>query len=240
MSKDGTPRTLSFAVASLLGLAASSAHAALVYVDAAGGAGGNTVNHSNNSPTDWFSVDASNTGTNNLWGLRSTGPAGVAFGATAYEANTGETAPTIRTTISGLTPNSTYGGLRLYFIGKPENTVGNEWAIDVSTDGGANFDTFRDPPNGGTGLTPVNTANGGLGAPITPPTGGDTRYYIPLDDATTDSNGNLIILLRQATIADTRGVYDGVAYDNVVPEPAGALTLAACGLATLLRRHRRA
>ncbi len=198
-----------------------SANAALVYVDAAGGATGNTVNASNLSATDWTVLQtAGSTNTDNLWGERTTGPATNAFGTVFEAISTTEATPSIRTAVPNLLPNTTYGGLRLYQVGSGRSVM-------ISFDNTTFVEIFA-----GDGVE-VDNSNGGLGVPATQ--GGDKRYYNDLPDATTDALGNLNIYIRQGSV---RSDYDGIAFESVpVPEPASSI-LSLFGAALLLRRHR--
>ncbi len=206
-------------VALLVGFASPrTMKAELIYVDAE--YNGNTTNAATDSATDWAlnPIDYPNESIrdDNLWEQRTSGPGAAAYQSDAWQAwgSGEETVPTLITTVTGLEANATYGGLRLYFIGKESLT--EEWYIDASVDG-TNFTTYLD---GSANANPVNTSNNGVGAAITAGSG-DTRYYVNLPNATTDGDGNLKIWIRQGTNpGDHRTVYDGIAYETVVvPEP---------------------
>ena len=216
MKKQTTFRVLT-AVGVMLAVVCCGAQGALVYVDAERGSSGNTVNDADSSPTNWAVLGNTAPPNDNQWGQRTSGPGASAYGTDAWQAQYSESAPTIRTTVTGLAPSTIYTGMRLYFIGKEETNTGNEWYIDGSADG-STFTTFKD---GQTNANPVNTSNGGVGTAVTP--SGDVRYYVTLPDAATDASGDLSVWVRQGAGANNRTVYDGIAYDNVplgpVPTP---------------------
>ena len=206
------------ATASLSSLTATLCHAEQLYVDA--NFNGNTSNAETGSTTDWAvsPVDNPNGAPNgdDLWGQRTSGPAGPAFGATVWQVGSSEVAPTLVTVVTGLLPNTTYGGLRVYFSGKQATDVANEWYIAASVNG-VDFVTYLD---GSDNATPVDTSNNGVGTEIVPSETADIRYYASLPDGTTDGSGNLRIWVRQGEGADNRTVYDGIGYDNT-PLPGG-------------------
>ncbi|MBK1880790.1 PEP-CTERM sorting domain-containing protein [Luteolibacter pohnpeiensis] len=216
-------------------LSISASDAALIYVDAVGDVGGNTVNAATESTTDWYTPG---TGANNeLWDLRTnTGAAGVAYGATAYQLNSTETSILLRTAVTGLLPNSTYTGVRLYYIGNAGTGGGNDWALKVSVIGDSTgFISY--PDNSGNAL--VDSTTDALGTLETGTAATDTRYWVSLPDVTTDSSGTFYIWVNIDDAANNRGVYDGLAYDNVaIPEPASMLLLGLAGFSLGFSRRR--
>lgn len=208
----------------------SSASAALVYVDATNDVGGNTINFTTGSHTDWYTT-ADNTG-DNLWRTRDSGPANVAFGVTAYQLGVNENIA-IQTTVGGLLPNTTYTGMRLYAIGHSNNSPATTWPIAASIDG-TNFTVYADIPDAS--AHPVDTSNGGIGLPVVG--SNDTRFWTALPDATTDASGNLSVWVNGPGTGN-RTVYDGFAYESVpVPEPSGLALLALGALGAVARRRR--
>ncbi|YCM43121.1 hypothetical protein V2O64_17575 [Verrucomicrobiaceae bacterium 227] len=175
---------------------------------------GNTSNAETGSTTDWTVDPAANEngapGADNLWGQRTTGPAGPAFNTTVWQLTFSEEGPTLVTVATGLLPNTTYGGLRVYFSGKESTANANEWYIDASVNG-VDFITYLD---GSANATAVDVSNNGVGAEIIPSTTADIRYYASLPDGTTDENGDLRIWIREGVDTSNRTVYDGIGFDD--------------------------
>lgn len=163
-----------------------------VYLDAAGGAGGNTVRASDDHPTAWYSLSTATV--DQLWGLLPPGREGTVFEASGASGT--EDAPLIRTTISGLIPGETYSVQIHFWSAATENwallagfspatmTRFDRLGADGAVPGGAgvlnlNMGTgarLVDPlggpayaANGGTGILPSNHAqwNGVLAQDIT-------------------------------------------------------------------------
>ncbi len=211
-------------------VASSRAGAAQVYVDALGGAGGNTYNNATNSLDDWWTATSSTS--DNKWTLRTTGPALVAYNTTEYEINnTPEVDVPLRTEITGLTPNTTYTGMRLYMIGRALATAAETWHIDASVNG-TTWTTYVDFDNAGYAGTLVDTSNNGIGATITStPTPTEKRVWYALPNATTDATGKLKIYIRRGTGANNRSVYDGIGYDaGVTPLPPSLASATSTGI----------
>lgn len=208
------------------GLAAfSSAEAAIVYVDAAGGSGGNTVQESNSSATAWFT--STDSATDGLWTRRTTGPAAPLANDTGFIGNLGENAPMLVTTATAATPG--LYDVYLYY-GSKTGTGENNWQIQ----GGLSSSS----------LTLFNNSNGiqvnDSGDPITP-LSGDRRYRSYLGTATVGLDGNLSVYVDDVfvsgTVSDPRSVYDGIGYE-LIPEPSAVAMLTA-GMGCLLLRRRR-
>ena len=192
-------------------LSAVPLRAAQVYLDALGGTGGNTYNHATNSLTDWFVASGSALTTDNKWGYRSAGSAITGYNSNTLELYTTETGATLRTEVTGLLPATTYTGLRVYMLGS--NTAGNNWTLDVSLNG-TTWTTLSDYDATGFAGSVVDTANGGVGNPLTGTPTGTIRFWHALPDATTDAAGILRIHIRPGTGATNRSVYDGLGYNN--------------------------
>ncbi|MBK1880788.1 PEP-CTERM sorting domain-containing protein [Luteolibacter pohnpeiensis] len=213
----------------------SSAHAALVYVDATGGVGGNTVNALTESETDWYEV---NTGspTNNLWDQR-TGNSFV-YGGTAFQINSAETSIVIRTAVTGLLPNSTYTDIRLYYLGNILTTSTRNWTLQASVvSESTGFTNYED----GSGTALIDSNTDALGTADDGSTlSADTRYWVSLPDVTTDETGTFYVWINIGDGANDRAVYDGLAYNNVaIPEPSAVALLSLVGLGFGMRRRRR-
>ena len=119
----------------LLSLATFSGNALadIVYVDALGGVGGNTVNAGTGSATDWYNTSNAADG---LWRLRTGFANNDSFalgtpGNEVYEATgttSGEDVMPIITTISGLTPGSLYD-VNVVYWSSHDNTNNQSWNV---------------------------------------------------------------------------------------------------------------
>jgi hypothetical protein len=187
-----------------------------VYVDATGDTGGNTYNNANNSLTGWYVRSSTAFITDNLWGNRTGGSAVSAYNSDDFELYTQETGAILRTEVSGLLPNTTYTGLRVYMLGS--TTANYNWTLDVSLDG-VNWTTYSDYDAPGFTGTVVNTANNGVGVPLTGTQTGTKRFWHALPNAATTAAGVLRFYIRKGTGSANRSVYDGVGYDNAIPAP---------------------
>ncbi len=189
--------------------------AAQVYLDATAGAGGNTYNNADNSLTGWFVRSSTAYNSDSKWGNRTGGSAVAAYNSDDFELYAGETGVILRTEVTGLLPNTTYTGLRVYMLGS--SRANYNWTLDVSLDG-INWTTYSDYDATGFTGTIVDTSNGGVGAPLI--TSVETkRFWHALPNATTTAAGVLRFYIRKGTGALNRSVYDGVGYDNVPPTP---------------------
>jgi hypothetical protein len=196
--------------------------AAQVYVDATGDAGGNTCDNSNNSLTGWYVRSSTAFITDNLWGNRTGGSAVSAYNSDDFELYTQETGAILRTEVSGLLPNTTYTGLRVYMLGS--TTANYNWTLDVSLDG-VNWTTYSDYDAPGFTGTVVDTANNGVGVPLTGTQTGTKRFWHALPNAATTAAGVLRFYIRKGTGSANRSVYDGVGYDNAIPAPPTPVTV---------------
>ena len=220
----------------------AATQATLIYVDAVGDIGGNTVRASDDAATGWFTApDGINTP--DLWTFRTTGPGALAFGNTAYQGSeAGLDSPPLKTTVTGLTPNTPVGELRIYFIGHTGSGTDLAWPIDYSLNG-TNWTTIPDVAAVQSTAVAVDTANGGLGDVVTPALSGDARFYQALTlpgGFSTSGAGTLSLWVRPTNATGgvpslgvgSRSVYDGLAY-SLVPEP-GTLAIAGAGLVLIL------
>lgn len=172
-----------------------------VYVDAVGGAGGNTVRASDGSAAAWWT---SATAEDGLWALRPD----FANGGTVYESSgTGsgaEDSSMLRTTLSGLVPGGTYQVEVVYWSSNSQN-----WAIRAGLDsaGLSLYDRLGDGAVAGT-ATGASEADrvellGSLGT-VQADAGG--RIHVYVDDKPSSST--------QGGWYD-RTWYDGVRYEVV-------------------------
>jgi hypothetical protein len=111
-------------------LLAQAGYGSMLYVDAEGGTGGNTVNAATGSATGWY---IEGTAVDQLWGRRAygnnaSGVLGTSLPADIFEATTTsgvENCMPIRTTISGLNPGQLY---QVHVVYWSQNTIQN-WSI---------------------------------------------------------------------------------------------------------------
>ncbi|WP_200272705.1 PEP-CTERM sorting domain-containing protein [Luteolibacter pohnpeiensis] len=216
-------------------LSLSSAHAALTYVDATGGEGGNTVNASTLSATDWYIVNPSGGADNFLWDLRTTGPGAIGYNGTAFQLNLADGSLMIMTAVTGLSANTTYTDIRLYYIGNVSTATNRNWSLSASVESATTgFVTYLD--NDGNAL--VDSSTDALGTSDASPAT-DTRYWVSLPDVTTDETGTFYVWVDASSVSSDRVVYDGIAYGEAIPEPSVVLMsgLAMAGIAFSRRRR---
>ena len=217
-----------------------AAGAAVVYTDATSGPSGNTTLANGATFTPPLN---GTTGNDNNWEQR------TVFGSsgTVYEAGgeaAGEDAPTLRTTISGLTAGSQY---QVYaFFWDPTSNV-EDWNLRAGFS--ADNLTLYSNPDATTDAALV----GAVGAPLastltysTSPTvfleGNRDLRAAGLGVATADVNGQIAIYADNLTGAPNvnfRTWYDGVGADLVVPEPASLASLAVLASMGIRRRRGR-
>ncbi|MBI1370183.1 MAG: hypothetical protein GC162_16210 [Planctomycetes bacterium] len=210
------------AVAMCLIIAMSaSAHAAIIYVDANSGAGGNTVRDSNGSTTDW--VGATNATNDNLWFNR-TASAGMFGEGDVWETlPEGENAPQLRTTVTGLI-NGNYD-VYVYF-GTP-NTSSTLWQIRA-------------------GLTNSGLVQYSSASPDATKLFDDTSFdgwRVKIGTATV-TGGTLSVFIAHMTDSAPTGertYYDGIGYEQIITVPTPGALPAGLGLLSFaaMRRKRR-
>ncbi len=207
------------AILMLAGLLSVQALASL-YVDAKGGAGGNTFRASDGSPTAWWTTTGA---VDNLWWLRAATNIGNnanheldAAGCNIYGSgdNGGENCPVIYTVVSGLTVGWFYDVDVVYW------SAGN-WPIKVgfATDNMLTYDQL-----------------GTLGIAGTCTGRKTTEFLARVGQIQADANGQIRVYIDDLPPAGNanRTWYDGVLV--TVPEPATLVMLSIGGL--LLRRKR--
>ena len=239
------------------------ASAAITYVDAS------TANTTNADGTPFTpTLDAVRSNADNLWAERGgAGNAGLtptgAGTGTQFESNgtsaagvagavTGENAPELRTTITGLTPGASYA-IYAYFY-DPAASGTTEWGIQagLTATGLQAYSGQTDigPPNAPTTATifaaPPAVADGATGHLPTgySVTANNRLYQAGLGTAVADSLGNLAVYIDDFANppiggGNERSRYDGVGFEAAaanVPEPASMAVLA-LGAAALRRRR---
>jgi hypothetical protein len=214
----------------LLGLAmmavvtANTAFADMIgaYVEAEGGAGGNSVNAADGDDGNWYSY--TNSSTDNYWCLR-TGQSGYGDND-VFEADgtSNENVPTIKTTITGLTPGLTY---ELRVIYASENVSTTDWDIGAGL-AADSLTTYHwgDGVSEETGLVLEDRGNNDL----------VLQMQILLGTAVASSAGEISAFVDKIT-SGGRARYDGLTYLEV-PEPATIGLLAVGGALAVFRRKR--
>ena len=228
--------------------APSAAFAAVTYIDAVHGTGGNTsATGGTLADTSWINFTDSSNEDQNQWRLRPGTNRGA--GDSIYQArdNGGDTIPELMTQLTGLAD----GTYNLYaFFWDDASSVSNTHNLDAGLVSGS--------------LTTYGADNpllNGSAATIAP--FASTLTYAGLDPSTAtlfNSNSNLhAALIGQATVsggsainiftdhsqstagttstAQVRSFYDGVGYE-LVPEPSTTALLGLGGLALIFRRRR--
>ncbi len=218
--------------------AATVAHcaAAVTYVDAASGVGGNTTLADGST----FSPPLNGTtGVDNNWEQRT--PFGS--GGNIYESGGEqiENAPELRTRLSGLTPGQQY---TIHINFWDPGSTNEDWNIRAGFTSNAGANTLYSAADatvdlgGATAAVLASTLTYST-APTIFTEGGRNLLAGLLGTATANGSGQIDIYfddLPNGTTVNQRTWYDGVSYE-AVPEPASGL-LSLIGLTALLRRRR--
>lgn len=215
------------ATTSLLALAALlPAQAAFTYVDATDTSSGNTT------LSDGTPFDANDGTGGTTWRQRDN----VAFGSGGTVFEGVEPSPTIVTTLTGLTPGTSYE-IVVHFW-DPDSDV-EDWNIQAGFTVGslATYSRAADDVPGGI-ASPLSSSLTYDTAPDLFAAGGRSSFAAMLGTATANGSGEIQVFLDDigSTDVNQRTWYDGVSY-QVVPEPTTAL-LGLLGFAGLLRRRR--
>lgn len=219
---------------------AGLSQAAITYVDA--NAGNTTLANG-----DAYSPTATTVNDDNLWSLRTVDGSNNPFGnsSTVYtandnNANPGEDAPELRTTISGLVAGGTYT-LYTYFWGSA--TTGNgQWDIQAGTTSGS-LTTYNYANATSLGDGYVNDGlvynSTDFTSSVLVESGNRDLIQASLGTFVADGSGNINIYINDNPGNDDRTWYDGVGYELVaVPEPSTSALFGLAGLGLLLRRRR--
>jgi hypothetical protein len=210
--------------------------AAVTYVDATAGAGGNTTL----ADGSLFSPPLNGTtGADNNWEQRTT----FGSGGNIYESGGEqiEDAPELRTRLSGLTPDVQYT-IHIYFW-DPGSTT-EDWSIRAgftSNPGAITLYSAADATaeiGGATAAVLASTLTYTTAPTLFTESGRNLLAGL-VGTATADANGQIDIYfddLPNGTTVNRRTWYDGVSYE-VVPEP-GSFLLGLIGMTALLRRRR--
>ncbi len=230
-------------IATVLGLAPMSS-AAVLYVDATSGAGGNTTLAGGAAFTPPLNVNP--TGLDNNWEERTPfGSSGNIFESGGETPGFDENAPALRTTITGLTPGQQY---QVYaFFWEPTST-NEDWNLRAGLTAPAT-DTSLTLYSSPDATAELGSTGAGLASALTystPPTiflesSRDLRAA-QLGIAVANGAGTLAVFVDDRTANTTvnqRAWYDGVGVE-AVPEPGslGLLGVVAIGLIGRRRRSR--
>ncbi len=229
-----------FLVPSLTCLVLSSTQAAITYVDAVKGPGGNTYATGGSlGDTSW--VNTVNTGGDEFeWVERPFANNATVFQA-FHETVTADTMPELTTTITGLSD----GIYQLYVFYWDQVTSDTQnWIISAGLTSGS-LTSYRSPGQpavAGTVTTHVVSATAlsfAAPAPITTETVNREMFAIDLGQVTVSGGSPISVYLDNliGNGSNNRAWYDGVGYEFVgVPEPSSALLL---GLGALVLAGRR-
>lgn len=232
MNQSNTPRNSPFAAAAAaLALMSTPAVAAISYVEASG----STTTLANG---DAYTPTTSTINNDNEWSLRGLGNSATVYTANDNNADPGEDAPTLRTTISGLAPNATYQVFAYFWAAGGDSPGGNQqWDIQAGlNEGDLTFFDHNNATNLGDASTGVDpTTYFTNTSPEVIVAESDRRLYeASIGSAVADNNGEIGVFIDDAPGNVNRTWYDGV---GVVPEP-GSAVLGLVGLVGVLRRRR--
>jgi hypothetical protein len=228
------------AAALTVGVWATPAGAAIIYVDATDGAAGNTAlapsagggvwttNTTDTVDAIWrfrtgFGLAPTATSPPSGAGSVTTGGAGTVYESTGNTA-TPDDVPRVVTTVSGL-PSDTYN-VYVYFWSDQSNSP---WRVRAGLTDDPNPLSLYLGSNTPSGTpTPVNIATD---------SGGRIFYQVLLGQQTGTSL-SVFVEDGPATGGTSRTWYDGIGYESAIPEPASLAALGLGGLALLHRRRR--
>lgn len=170
----------------------------------------------------------------NEWLTRVVGNGDTAFTANDNNANPGEDAPELRTTLTGLTDGQQYN---LYAYFWATGTSGNaDWDLAAGLTSGSLTD-YKPSSGNATDISSVTVADHFTDGTLIVEQSNRYLYQADLGTAVADATGNMVIYLDDVTGNDDRTWYDGVGYE-AVPEPATLGLVAVFGGGVLFIRRR--
>jgi hypothetical protein len=221
----------------LAALAVAHCQAAVTYVDATSGAGGNTTLADGSTFTPPLN---GTTGVDNNWEQRTT----FGSGGNIYESGGEqiEDAPELRTRLSGLTPGVQY---TIYINFWDPGSTTEDWNIRAGFTSNAGANTLYSAADatvelGGATAAALASTLTYTTAPTIFTEGGRNLLAGLVGTATADGSGQIDIYfddLPNGTTVNRRTWYDGISYE-AVPEPGSSL-LGLLGMTVLLRRRNR-
>ncbi len=221
---------------SLAAALVSASPAAVTYVDATSGAGGNTTLANGSTFTPPLN---GTTGADNNWEQRTTFGSGGNIFESGGE-NVTENAPELRTMISGLTAGSQY---TLYAFFWDPTSANEDWNLRAGTASNPGANTIYGASDatidlGSTAAVLASSLTYATAPSITLE-GGRDLLAAPLGTFTADGSGQIAVYvddLPTSLNVNRRTWYDGVGFE-AVPEPSAAL-LGLLGVTALIRRRR--
>jgi len=208
---------------------AASASAAITYIDAANGTTVEAISGGSWSTGNAWQTAVSSGG-DNLYQIRTTGPAANADSTTAFVVNHTEDAPALRMIVTGLDASLTYQ-FYLYSVNAGGADV-IQAAVSSDVSDTATLPSLTTYQNGTNVLADGSEGNVASGDQRTRHTlsgtfTGSTSYAVYIDDF----SGGV------AAHPGDRVTLDGIGFE-VVPEPSSAALLGLGGLALILRRRK--
>lgn len=170
------------------------------------------------SPPQWVSRTSTTETANGHWHIRQTFGNGAELFACA--ANTASpfanTAPTLKTTISGLNPGETYELSVYFWVAGSGAPVGNqEWDLRAGLDP-ANLTAIR---HNSTGSLRLDTSTVVFSNPVVVTEADRRLFRYVLGTATADAEGKVAVYAAPNPGNDDRTWYDGVGFASTAPPP---------------------
>ena len=218
-------KTTGLALAVLV-VGASMASANIVYVDAAES---NTTLADGTAYTPPARDDA-----DDQWTIRVVGNGATSYTANDNNANPGEDAPELRTTITGLTDGQEYNLYAYFWAATPSGNGDWDLAAGFALDA---LTAYKPTLLNATDISGVTVADHFTVGTVMVVESDRELYQADLGSVVVGSSESISIYLDDVTGNDDRSWYDGVGYE-AIPEPAtlGMVALFGGGLLVIRRR----